>query len=108
MLLAEAGRVAPVDWELAALGSGFVDLAALATGWGPSERDELELAYLDATRELGASEALPDDPGAALDLCRLHLAVQWLGWAAPGWTPPAEHRRDWLGEALALAEELRL
>jgi hypothetical protein len=33
--------------------------------------------------------------------------VQWLGWAE-GWTPPAEHRHDWLGEGIALAERLGL
>jgi hypothetical protein len=43
----------------------------------------------------------------ALDHCRLHLAVQWLGWS-PGWSPPPEHAQDWLGEALGLAEKLGL
>jgi hypothetical protein len=43
----------------------------------------------------------------ALDYCRLHLAVQWLGWA-PEWSPPPEHTQDWLGEALGLARKLEL
>ncbi len=43
----------------------------------------------------------------ALDYCRLHLAVQWSGWSS-GWSPPAEHVQDWLGEALSLAEKLGL
>ena len=34
-----------------------------------------------------------------LDCSALHLAMRWLGWSAE-WTPPAEHRRDWLDEAL--------
>jgi hypothetical protein len=33
--------------------------------------------------------------------------MQWLGWSAE-WMPPAEHRHDWLGEALALAERSRI
>jgi hypothetical protein len=33
--------------------------------------------------------------------------VRLLGWAA-GWTPPADHRRDWLAEALSVGEELGL
>jgi len=43
----------------------------------------------------------------ALDYCRLHLAVQWLGWAEH-WAPPPDQARDWLGEALAAAGRLGL
>jgi len=31
--------------------------------------------------------------------------MQWLGWSAD-WSPPAEHAHDWLGEAIAMAEQL--
>jgi len=31
--------------------------------------------------------------------------MQWLGWS-PDWSPPPEHRRNWLREALRLAEKL--
>jgi Phosphotransferase enzyme family len=108
VLVDDGGRVAPVDWEVAAAGSGLVDLAALTTGWEMPGRGAIERAYEDEVRVSGAPRVLPANPGEALDLCRLHLAVQWAGWAPPGWSPPAEHRRDWLGEAIRLAEELRL
>ena len=52
-----------------------------------------------------ASHLSDDEFDAGARLRRLHLAVQWLGWE-PRWEPPAEHRHDWLGEALALAERL--
>ena len=48
-----------------------------------------------------------DDLLATLDWCRLHLAVRWVGWA-PSWSPPREHRHDWLREALSLAEEVEI
>jgi thiamine kinase-like enzyme len=100
--VAPALRVCPVDWELTAAGPGLVDLAALISGdWAEEERGAIVSAYRSA-------------PGVApfssrqLDLARLHLAVQWLGWAPPSWSPPEGQRHDWLGEALALAEGLGL
>jgi aminoglycoside phosphotransferase (APT) family kinase protein len=100
-------RICPVDWEMAAVGPPLLDVAALVSGnWTAAERRELALAYRSAlpaaaAEAMGAMEAFLED----LDHCRLHLAVQWLGWSAD-WTPPPEHARDWLGEALALAERL--
>jgi hypothetical protein len=95
-------RVAPVDWELAASAPGVIDLAALVSGgWSDEDREAIAAAY--------RTTAGPFSPSPReLDLARLHLAVQWLGWAEPSWSPPREQRQDWLGEALSLAEELEL
>jgi hypothetical protein len=99
-------RVCPVDWELAALGPGLIDLAALTAGtWSEEERATLALAY---HAELVASQGAREPPEAflaTLDYCRLHLAVQWLGWSAR-WSPPPAHAQDWLGLAARLAEKL--
>jgi aminoglycoside phosphotransferase (APT) family kinase protein len=93
-------RVAPVDWELAARGPGLTDLAALVSGgWGGDDRDTIVAAYASA-----AGEVPPRD----LDVARLQLAIQWLGWAPPTWDPPQGQRQDWLAEALALADGLGL
>lgn len=91
----------PIDWELAGLGPAVLDVAALtAGGWAEPQRELMARAYFEAARHpSGSWEAFRADLAAA----RLHLCVQWLGWA-PGWTPPAEHAHDWLGEALALSE----
>jgi hypothetical protein len=43
----------------------------------------------------------------ALDCCRVQVALQWLGWAS-NWTPPLEHRHDWLGDILQVSARLRL
>lgn len=99
-------RIRPVDWELAAVAPAPMDLADLAAGkWTPEQRAELARAYCDAA---GGGSA-PDlrELLAELALCRLHRAVQWLGWAAH-WSPPNEHRQDWLGVALQAEEELGL
>jgi Ser/Thr protein kinase RdoA (MazF antagonist) len=100
-------RVSPIDWENAARGPGVIDLAALTTGaWTPAEREQIARGYLDRAGTLRRTYS-EHDFLETVELARLHLAVQWLGWE-PTWSPPAEHRHDWLAEALAIAESLRL
>ena len=86
----------------------MMDLAALSSGkWSGDERRAMALAYHEACLD---TRGLPADREAfltALDRCRLHLAVQWLGWS-PDWSPPPEHAQDWLGEVAALADKLGL
>jgi hypothetical protein len=109
ILVHQAGdtiRVCPVDWEMAAAGPGLIDLAALTAGnWTDKEKTDLALAYRDALHEADGRAPELEEFLAALDCCRLHLAVRWLGWS-PQWSPPPEHAQDWLHEALSLAEKL--
>jgi hypothetical protein len=107
-------RVCPIDWEMAAIGPGLVDLAALTAGrWSDEERNALAEAYYAAlpSRQTGGRQLVwPPAWEAflfALNCCRLHLALQWLGWAR-GWSPPPEHAHDWLSDALNLAEHLEI
>jgi hypothetical protein len=98
----EGLRVAPVDWELAAAGPGLVDLATLVSGaWSAAERECLTAAYAGVP-------GVPAFSRRELSCARLHVALRWLGWAAPGWTPPPLQRHDWLDDAIALAQELWL
>lgn len=96
--------VCPVDWEMAGVGPGLIDLAALTAGkWSEEQRTNLARAYFE-TQPFTRDE---EEFLSALNHCRLHVAMQWLGWA-PNWSPPAENTHDWLGEALYLAEKLVL
>jgi len=100
-------RICPVDWEMAALGPGLMDLAALTAGkWRDEERDLIALAYCQAVPE-NEKRAAQDEFLTDLDFCRLHLSLQWLGWS-PDWKPPPEHSQDWLTEAIRLADKLGL
>jgi hypothetical protein len=107
LVVAGSGRVAvyPVDWEMTGVGPGLIDLAALVGGYGAAERRPFVDAYLDGLAAGGGS--IPPPGSAGLAACRMHLAIQWLGWSED-WRPPPEHAHDWLGEALELAAELGL
>jgi hypothetical protein len=100
--------VAPVDWEMAAWAPRLLDLAALTSGaWNADERRAMARAYRGA---LEPDSGLPGDERRfleALELCRLHLGVQWLGWS-PDWTPPAENAHDWSAEAERIVLSLEL
>lgn len=100
----EGRRVRPLDWEMAGIGSGLLDLAALTSGvWSEADARMLIRAYrsaLPAARRPAAPELQE-----GLVRCRLLLAVQWLGWSRE-WIPPREHSHDWLGTAFELAAGL--
>lgn len=103
-----AQRVCPIDWEIAGVGPGLIDLAALTGGaWEEADRTAVALAYRETSNGLGDSSLAPEEFVRALDCCRLHLSIRWLGWA-PSWSPPRKHRHDWAGEAMRLAEQLDL
>jgi hypothetical protein len=99
-------RICPVDWEMAALGPGLTDLAALIAGkWPESSKAEMAQAYFEAQTQSGSATLSWEEWLVALDCCRLHQAIQWLGWSST-WSPPPTQTQDWLGEALRLAAKL--
>ncbi len=101
-------RVCPIDWEVAALGPSLIDLAALTSGtWTPPERKILIEAYRETLESHNGWPPPLDQLLQLVDVCRLHLAVQWLGWAAD-WSPPQTHAQNWLNEALRLADHLSI
>lgn len=101
-------RICPVDWEMAGIGPGLMDLAALIAGnWSEELKAVLAVSYHTALQDAGAPVQSLDEFLTDLDYCRLQLAVQWLGWS-PEWTPPPEHSQDWLKEAMMIAARLGL
>lgn len=101
-------RICPVDWEMAGIGPGLLDLAALIAGeWSEELKAVLSVSY-HAGLEAGGVPVQPlDEFFIDLDYCRLQIAVQWLGWS-PEWAPPSEHAHDWLNEAMTIAARLGL
>jgi hypothetical protein len=93
---------------MAAVAPGVMDLAALTCGrWTDGEKRTLALAYHSMLEPSAGWLSGPEPLLAALDLCQLHLAVQWLGWSLD-WSPPLKNSCNWLNEAVRLAEKLRI
>jgi aminoglycoside phosphotransferase (APT) family kinase protein len=93
--------ICPVDFELAGIGPGVLDLAALVTGLPEDRARSLVDEYARA-----AAHSSPRDRLDELLLCaRLHLAVRWLGWL-PGWQAPEHQAYDWAREAHTAATAL--
>ena len=105
---AEKGlRVCPIDWEMAAIGPGLLDVAALVAGsWTEDQKLALAASYVNELQAIGADIGrTAQEFSFDLDVCRLHLAVQRTGWSAR-WTPPAEHRCEWWNDASKLAQRI--
>jgi aminoglycoside phosphotransferase (APT) family kinase protein len=101
-------RICPIDWEMAGWGPPAIDLAALVSGdWQPAQVTTLADEYAAAWASRGGQPVDRPRLHETIACCRLHLAVQWLGWSR-NWRPPREHARDWLAEALTSAEQLDL
>jgi Ser/Thr protein kinase RdoA (MazF antagonist) len=103
-----ATHICPVDWELTGVGPGLIDLAALTAGWDDAQKRRLLSAYQAALDETERPR-VPRHVATSLEYCQLHLAVRMLGWSGDrAWTPPPQHARDWLSEAMFLAARLGL
>lgn len=100
--------ICPVDWEMAAVGPGLIDLAALTAGkWRSEQKRAMIAAYRRGLELADDSPPSVSELLEAVDYCQLHLSVQLLGWAAD-WSPPQRHTQNWLGEAVRLSGALGL
>jgi hypothetical protein len=111
----EPARVCPVDWELAGVGPPLLDLAALVAGdWAEDARSTMVEVYRDAFQPCSGIDGQEHRPGRSasidpfledLDRCSLSLAMRCLT-RPPGYPAPPQHARNWVAEAVRLAERL--
>jgi aminoglycoside phosphotransferase (APT) family kinase protein len=94
-------RVCPVDWEMAALGSGYYDLAYIADGFEPPRLDEMVGAYRREVMGAGMTVPSHDRVKAVVACYRLHRALNWLNKAGglPG-------REETVSRLTGMAEQL--
>lgn len=95
-------RICPVDWELAALGSRYFDLATLCDGFQPPVLHRLWDAYAEAAADAGLPTPPRDRLRHLVDCFRLYRVVAWLASAAEkGYPPSGVERLLARGETLA-------
>lgn len=95
-------RICPVDWELAALGSRFFDLATLCDGFPPPALHRIWDAYAEAAADAGLSTPGRDRVRHLVDCFRLYRVVAWLASAAEkGYPPSGVEKLLARGESLA-------
>jgi hypothetical protein len=82
-------RICPVDWELAALGSRFFDLASLCDGFQPPALHRIWDAYAEGAADAGLRTPARDRLRRLVDCFRLFRVVAWLGGAAEKRYPPS-------------------
>jgi hypothetical protein len=97
--------VRPIDWEMAGVGPGAIDLAALmADGWNGEQRGALLSAYYEVWSQGGHAATPIELFHEDVSFCRLHHAVQCAGWSEH--CPRAAEGRDWEAEAMRLARKV--
>jgi Phosphotransferase enzyme family len=82
-------RICPVDWELAALGSRFFDLASLCDGFQPPALHRIWDAYAEAAADAGLPTPPRDRVRRLVDCFRLFRVITWLASAAEKRYPPS-------------------
>jgi Ser/Thr protein kinase RdoA (MazF antagonist) len=98
---AHPARICFVDWEMAGLGCGVLDLVHLKHGLGPSDDREMCAAYCG---ELNGTGLLPEDPrerDALFAACELHQTLYRLAHLRP-WNVPLARAAQWVDEAREL------
>lgn len=100
----EPVRVCIIDWEMAGIGCGLLDLAHLKYGFGPAEEARLCANYYEALR---GSEVLPpqEELTAVLAACEIHETNVRL-WSSPRWSLPEGRLEEWVSDTEAAIERI--
>jgi len=98
------GRTCIVDWEMAGVGCGLMDLAHLTYGLPPREAERMLDLYGE---ELSGTGLLPagDERRRLLASCQLHGALYRLAHAEV-WRLPLERVGEWIADSEELNREV--
>src|SRR5262249_27717806 len=95
-------RICLVDWEMAGVGCGLLDLVDLKYGLGAADDRALCAAYSGELAGTGLLPASDRELGRLLAACELHRTVYRLAFSE-AWGVPPERAARWVAEARDLA-----
>jgi Ser/Thr protein kinase RdoA (MazF antagonist) len=98
-------RICFIDWEMAGIGCGLLDLVHLKYGLKPADDERMRATYSAAMAGTGL---LPSDPQNLRRLflaCELHQTVYRLAFS-DAWNLPTETVKQWVTEAGQLLSQL--
>jgi hypothetical protein len=98
---ASPARVCFVDWEMAGVGCGLMDLVHLKHGLGPADDREMCAAYCSELEGTGLLPADQDQRGALFAACELHQTLFRLAHLCP-WGVTQKTAAQWVAEARRL------
>jgi aminoglycoside phosphotransferase (APT) family kinase protein len=99
-------RICLIDWEMAGVGCGLLDLVHLKYGLGPERGQELVAAYRSG---LQTTELLPEDDqvlARVLAACELHKTFYRLAHST-SWNLPLATLAQWVTEAQEFLRHVR-
>jgi len=98
-------RICFIDWEMAGVGCGLLDLLHLQHGLEPESAQAMCTAYCS---ELGGTGLLPSSESALRRLfaaCEVHLTLHRIA-SSPLWRPPLDRLAEWVADARHLMERV--
>jgi hypothetical protein len=103
---AQPVRVCFVDWEVAGIGCGLLDLVQLKYGLQPAEEAQLCASYYEAVRGSDVVPAGGEELAAVLAAGEIHETNVRL-WCSPRWSLPEGRLEEWISDAEAAIERIR-
>jgi aminoglycoside phosphotransferase (APT) family kinase protein len=101
----DPSRICFVDWEMAGIGCGVLDLVDLKYGLDPVSDRRMCEAYRDAVAGTGLLPSRPRDIEVLFAACELHKTVYRLAfWNV--WRVPADRVARWVTDAEQLASRV--
>lgn len=97
---ARPARICFVDWEMAGIGCGLLDLAHLKYGLQPPEEAELCASYYEAVRGADVLPGKEKELMAVLAACEIHETNVRL-WCSARWSLPEDRLEEWISDTEA-------
>src|SRR5262249_3603970 len=98
-------RICLVDWEMAGVGCGLMDLVDLKYGLDPEDDRRMRVIYCAELAETGLLPASHEELCRLFDACELHRSIYRVAFST-AWQVPLERTACWVAEIKALARRL--